>query len=101
MIRVFVYRIKKYIGAYAFAMGGLDTIVFTAGIGENSSLIREWTCKGLERLGIQIDLDRNNAPNRGIREIHGRDSQVQVLVVPTDEEKEIALQTLELMSAKT
>ena len=64
-------------------------------------MIREWTCKGLERLGIQIDLGRNNAPNRGIREIHSKDSKVQVLVIPTDEEKEIALQILELMSAKT
>lgn len=101
VIRVFAYRIKKYIGAYTFAMGGLDAIVFTAGIGENSPLIRERACEGLESLGIQIDPDRNSVTDRGIREIHRGDSRVRVLVIPTDEEKEIALQTLELMSAKT
>ncbi len=99
VIRVFTYRVKKAIGAYAFAMGGLDAIVFTAGIGENSPLIRERVCEGLESLGIQIDPDRNRSEDRCIREINGPDSRVRILVVPTDEEKEIAMQTLSLVSA--
>lgn len=97
VIQVFTYRIKKYIGAYAFAMGGLDAIVFTAGIGENSPLIRELACGGLEDMGIRIDEDRNHKLGGGIREIHHPESRVGVLVIPTDEEREIALETVELV----
>jgi acetate kinase len=99
VICVFAYRIRKYIGAYAFAMGGLDAVVFSAGIGENSPLIREGVCAGLEGFGIRIDPERNRnpVPEHGIREIHGRDSRVRVLVVSTDEEEEIARQTLKLV----
>lgn len=98
VVNVFAYRIKKYIGAYAFAMGGLDAIVFTAGIGENAPLIRERVCEGLEGHGILIDGDRNRASRDGILKIHLRESQVKILVIPTDEEKEIALQTLNIIS---
>jgi acetate kinase len=96
VIDLFAYRIKKYIGAYAFAMGGLDAIVFTAGIGENSFMIRKLVCERLEDMGICIDEARNRQTAAGIRAIHHPDSRVQILVVPTDEEKEIALETMEL-----
>ena len=96
-VGVFTYRIKKYIGAYAFALGGIDAIVFTAGIGENSPLIRELSCQGLKSLGIIIDPEKNTVANKTCREIQSDDSQVKVLVIPTDEEKEIALQTLGLL----
>ncbi len=96
-VEVFTYRIKKYIGAYAFALGGIDAIVFTAGIGENSPLIRELACQGLKNLGIIIDPKKNALANKTCREIQSNESQVKVLVIPTDEEKEIALQTLELL----
>jgi len=99
VIRVFAYRIKKYIGAYAFAMGGLDAIVFTAGIGENSPLIRERALTGLEGFGIRLDTTLNMAADGGIREIQHADSRVRLLVVPTDEEQEIARQTLDLVWA--
>jgi acetate kinase len=96
-VGVFTYRIKKYIGAYAFALGGIDAVVFTAGIGENSPLVRELACQGLKRLGIIIDPEKNTAAGTSCREIQSNDSQVKVLVIPTDEEKEIALQTLKLL----
>lgn len=97
-VGVFTYRIKKYIGAYAFALGGIDTVVFTAGIGENSPGIREMVCRGLEGLGIVMDTEKNVAGNLAAREIQHNDSRVKILVIPTNEEKEIALQTLELLN---
>ncbi len=96
-IGVFTYRIKKYIGAYAFALGGIDAVVFTAGIGENSPGIREMVCWGLEGLGIVMDTEKNVAGNLAEREIQHNDSRVKILVIPTNEEKQIALQTLELL----
>jgi acetate kinase len=105
VIGVFAYRIKKYIGSYAFAMGGLDAVVFTGGIGENSPLLRERVCAGLEGFGLRVDPQRNRSQsqtgNHGIDKIHAPDSRVRILVVPTDEEKEIARQTLRLVSART
>lgn len=98
-LEVYTYRIRKYIGAYTFAMGGLDAVVFTAGIGENSPVIRARVCRGLEALGIGIDARRNAAPTAGDREIQSEASGVKVLVVPTDEERAIALQTLALLKA--
>ena len=96
-IGVFTYRIKKYIGAYTFALGGIDAVVFTAGIGENSPAIREKVCRGLEGLGIVMDTKKNVAGNLVEREIQHNDSRVKILVIPTNEEKQIALQTLELL----
>jgi acetate kinase len=96
-LNVFAYRIKKYIGAYAFALGGIDAVVFTAGIGENSPGIRDMVCRGLEGLGIVMDTKKNDAGNLAEREIQHNDSQVKILVIPTNEEKQIALQTLELL----
>ena len=93
-VGVFAYRIRKYIGAYAFALGGIDAIAFTAGIGENAPPIREMVCRGLDPLGIVLDPDKNTAAQRGPREIQDDKSRVKILVVPTNEEKEIAIQTL-------
>ncbi len=93
-IDVYVHRIRKYLGAYMAVLGRVDGIVFTAGVGENSPAIRERVCDGLEGLGILIDPSRNRAPSDGARAIHADDAAVALLVVPTDEELEIAEQTL-------
>lgn len=92
------YRIKKYIGSYAAIMNGLDTIVFTAGIGENSSTMRNLVCKDMDFLGIELDQEQNNAGSKEIREINTRSSLVKVLVVPTNEELEIAKQVHGLLA---
>lgn len=92
------YRIKKYIGAYAAAMGGVDTIVFTAGVGEHQWDVRYNALKGLEFLGIEVDYDKNRA-NFGEEEVISTpESRVKVVVVPTDEELLIASDTLALIS---
>lgn len=93
------YRIKKYIGAYAAAMGGVDTIVFTAGVGEHQWDVRYNALKDLEFLGIEVDYDKNKA-NFGEEEIISTpNSRVKVVVVPTDEELLIASDTLALIQA--
>jgi acetate kinase len=93
-IEMVCYRIKKYIGAYHAALGSLDALVFTAGIGEKSSLIRAGACRGLSHLGIEIDPDKNNRKSKKAFEIQTRGSSVRVLVIPTNEELEIAEQTV-------
>ena len=93
-IDVYVHRIKGYIGAYYAQLGRLDVISFTAGVGENAPLVRERSLAGLEALGIRIDPERNTAAERGARVISADDSAVTVLVIPTNEELEIARQTL-------
>lgn len=92
------YRIKKYIGAYAAVMNGLDAIVFTAGIGENSSELRKRVCKGMEYLGLRIDEQENEIRKADIHELQTSDSPVKILVVPTNEELEIARQSFQLVS---
>ncbi len=87
------YRIKKYIGAYTAILNGLDAIIFTAGIGENSSLMRKLVCTYMDHLGVQLDLEKNSFRESGIREINAEDSKVKILIIPTDEELEIAQQT--------
>lgn len=87
---MYCYRIKKYIGAYFAALGHLDAIVFTGGIGENDAQVRARCCSGLAGLGIQIDNERNLQTKAGISAIQGDGSRIAVLVVPTDEELEIA-----------
>ncbi|MDE6585213.1 MAG: acetate kinase [Clostridia bacterium] len=95
---MFAYQVKKYVGAYAAAMGGLDCIVFTAGIGENTPTVREDVCEGLEFLGVEFDAKANNAQNDGsIREISKKRSKVKVLIIPTNEELVIARETAELL----
>ena len=88
------YRIKKYIGAYYAVLGRLDALVFTAGIGEKSPLIRAGACQGLARLGIEIDPEKNSQKSKKAFEIHKAGSTVKVLVIPTNEELEIAEQTV-------
>lgn len=97
-LNTFYYRVKKYIGAYAAAMGGVDVIVFTAGIGENSVSTREKVCEGLEFLGIKIDREKNNTRGK-VAYINADDSKVKVLVVPTNEELMIARDTKEIVEA--
>jgi acetate kinase len=97
---LYAYRLKKYIGAYAAAMGGLDALVFTAGIGENSPEIRAAACEGLGFLGIKID-EMLNATTRGVeKDISVPGSSVRVLVVPTDESRLIAEETLGVLKAE-
>lgn len=98
-IRTFIYRIKKYIGAYSFAMGGIDVIVFTGGIGENIPAIRAGVCKGLALFGIDIDPDKNEMESLSVIEIQSGNSRVKIMVVPTNEEIEIARQTVNLITA--
>ena len=95
---VFCYRLKKYIGSYAAAMGGLDVIVFTGGIGENSSMVRELVLSELDFLGIQLDDKLNQAGEKGEREISIKDSRVKIFVIPTNEELVIALDTMRIIS---
>lgn len=91
---MFCYRAKKYIGAYYAVLGRVDAVVFTAGIGERDPEVRLRICAGLERLGISIDEERNRADSDGERAIQTDDSDVAVLVIPTDEELEVARQAL-------
>ncbi|NCP06609.1 MAG: acetate kinase [Flavobacteriales bacterium] len=95
---MFAYRVKKYIGSYASVLNGLDTIVFTAGVGENSILLRKMICEDLDYLGIELDLDKNNVKAREIIDISSIKSKVKVLVIPTNEEIEIAKQSFHLIN---
>jgi len=92
------YRIKKYIGAYTATMNGLDAIVFTAGIGENSSTMRSLVCKDLEYLGLEMDTRLNNDYDKSFFEINTQKSKCKILVIPTNEELEIAEQSYKLIS---
>jgi acetate kinase len=94
---VFCYRLKKYIGAYAAAMGGMDVLVFTGGIGENAVLVRTRTCEGLEYLGVEIDPRRNQEGSRKEALITTDSARARVFVIPTDEELVIAEETVRLV----
>jgi acetate kinase len=96
---VFTYRVKKYIGAYAAAMGGLDAVVFTGGIGENSAEVRKASCAGLDFLGIAIDDDVNESKEKE-KIISKSGTTTSVLVIPTNEELVIALDTSEIVRQK-
>ncbi len=96
---VYVHRIRKYIGGYMAALDRVDAVVFTAGVGENSPDIRERACEGLERMGIQLDEARNRAQAKEARAIHREGTSLPVLVVPTNEELEIAEQTLQCIGS--
>ena len=95
-IEMLCNRIKKYLCSYAGLMGGVDAICFTAGIGENSDLIREKVCHGLEFMGIELDLDRNRVRELGNREISKKDSRTKIYIIPTNEELVIAKDTYRL-----
>lgn len=96
---LYAYRIKKYIGAYAAVLNGIDAIVFTAGVGENDADTRQRICSHLEFLGIHFDAAANRAEGSGIRSISIAESPVQVLIVPTNEELEIVQQCYGLLQA--
>ena len=97
-LTIFCYRLKKYIGAYMAALGGVDCIVFTGGIGENSAIVRQLSCQGLERLGVSLDTEKNSIRQKDILEIHTAESLVRLLVIPTDEEHEIARLTQQVIN---
>ena len=98
-LAVFCYRIRKYVGAYAAAMGGLDAIVFTAGIGENSPVIRERVCRDLGFLGVELDTEKNSTERGRAVNLATPASRVQVLLVPTNEERMIARETKRVIAA--
>ncbi|MCL6458500.1 MAG: acetate kinase [Gorillibacterium sp.] len=95
---MYEYRLRKYIGAYAAAMNGVDVIVFTAGIGENSIIVREAVCENLTYLGVELDKSLNAIRNDDPRRISSSNSKVEVLVIPTNEELVIARDTYRLIS---
>jgi acetate kinase len=95
---MYEYRILKYIGAYAAALGGVDIIVFTGGVGENQLITRESICRQLEYLGVTFDAEANNCRGKEVV-ISGADSKVKVVVIPTDEELMIAQDTAAIVSA--
>ena len=93
-LNMYAYRVKKYIGSYVAAMNGLDAIVFTAGVGENTPELREMICDKMDYFGIQIDNEKNySAPRGKVWDITGSDSKVKLLIIPTNEELVIAQQT--------
>ena len=96
-LKILTNGIKKHIGAYVAEMNGIDALVFTAGIGENQSNIRELACEGMEFFGIKIDKDKNNNFTRGIPfDISTDDAKVRTWIIPTDEEYMIAIDTQRL-----
>lgn len=94
------YMIKKYVGAYAAVLGGVDILVFTGGVGENQQDTRSTICENMEYLGIKLDIEKNAQIQAQEAIISSPDSQVKVMVVPTNEELMIALDTVEILSAK-
>ena len=89
---VFVHKVRSYIGSYTAAMGGVDAIIFTAGLGENSAMMRDKICNGLEYLGTRIDLERNKIRGQA-KEVSVEGSKVKIFVIPTNEEVMIARDT--------
>jgi len=100
-IDLYCYRIRCYVGAYAAALGRVDGLVFTAGVGEHDPEVRARVCAGLEGFGVRVDPDRNTVSRTDIRMISADDSAVAVLVVPTDEEGEIARHARDLLGTDT
>lgn len=101
-IEVFCYRITKYIGAYAAALGGVDAVVFTAGIGENEAMIRRRALEGLEFMGLSVDDDKNERVSKAdaVTDISAADAPASVLVIPTDEELMIATDTARIVGGQ-
>ncbi len=96
---MFIHRIRQYLGAYFFALGRVDALVFTAGIGEHDPLTREKCCQGLEPYGVVVDQEKNQAGRGEARRVSAPESAVKVLVIPTNEELEIARQTVEVLKS--
>jgi len=97
-LEVFAYRIKKYIGAYSAVLGGLDALIFSAGIGENEANIRDKVCQGLEFLGVYLDKKKNRARSKASRFISTESSPAKILVIPTNEEEMIAEETWRIVN---
>jgi len=97
-LKMYANAIQKYIGQFTAQMNGLDALVFTAGIGENSDVVRKLVCEELDFLGIEIDLNKNEKPKDYKGDITGKSSKVKVMVIPTNEEQEIANQTFTLIN---
>ena len=98
-ISLYAYRIKKFIGAYAAILNGLDAIIFTAGVGENDSAMRAEVCREMDYLGITLDTDRNEQYRKQLLEVNTENSKVKILVIPTNEEYEIANQCYERLES--
>jgi acetate kinase len=94
---MYAYRIKKYIGSYAAALNGIDALIFTAGVGENDAIVRQLVCENMDYLGIAINKEENSTRKPGLREVHTADSKVKILIIPTNEELEIANQCYALL----
>lgn len=94
---MYEYRLRKYIGSYAAAMNGVDVIVFTAGVGENSAVVREKVCANLTYLGVELDPELNKIRSGDPRRISTANSKVDVLVIPTNEELMIARDTYRIV----
>ena len=99
-LKMYAYRVKKYIGAYAAALGGVDLIIFTGGIGENDYVIRRWSCEGLEYMGVKIDKDKNCGLKGKDAVFSTDDSKVKVMLVTTNEELVIATDTVNIAFSK-
>jgi acetate kinase len=97
-IDVYTYRVKKYIGAFTAVLGTVHALIFTGGIGENAPHIRRRCCEGLGALGIELDMAKNERVDGGITQISREASQIPILVVPTDEELQIAHETLRIVT---
>ena len=97
---IYCYRIKKYIGAYFAVLGQVDALVFTGGIGENDAKVRKQSCAGLEVLGIAIDTQKNSLHEERVVDIRKKGSLLNVLVIPTNEELEIAIQSMECIQSQ-
>ena len=98
-IEMLVYQIKKFIGSYAAAMGGVDAVIFTGGIGENDSEIRRLVCEDMEYMGLKIDADLNEKASRKDAKFSSADSKVEAWVLPTNEELMIARDTKAVVEA--
>ena len=96
-LEIFCHRIKKYIGAYTALVGPLNAVIFTGGIGENSQTVRKLTCLDMAHIGITLDFVKNNDTSRELREISSSGEKTLILVIPTNEELEIAEQTVECL----
>lgn len=97
-LKLYAYRIKKFIGAYAAVLNGVDALIFTGGVGENDRIMREMVCEELDFLGIRLDLEKNQTSSDEILEINQSESRVKILVARTNEEFDIASQCYELMN---
>lgn len=97
-ISMYTYCIKKYVGAYAAAMGGCDIIVFTAGVGENQDIVRELVCTDMEYMGVKMDVEKNSKIRAEEAVLSMPESKVKIVLIPTDEELMIASDTMSLVS---